>query len=125
MLGLSHLLVMLLGTLLDPLARPSAGPFAATMFGLAALALVSLALAMTLRGAVNWATACPLTVMYVAALTGVLWCANTGTFGFAIAGDIGIVFCVLVYYTALPAPPYKPLSAAEVASYDPRATEPY
>jgi len=125
LLGLAHILVMLLGTMLDDVQRPTAGPFAAAMFSLAAVALVTVALTLTLRGAVNWITACPLTAMYVAALTAVMWCSNTGNFGFAIAGDIGIVFCVLVYYSALPAIGYRRMSAEEEASYDPRQTAVY
>lgn len=122
LLGVSNLLVKCIGALIDPLVRPVAGWFAAMMFSCAALLVIGTAFTMTLRGAVTWATFVPLFLIYVSSMSATLWCSNTGDFGFEICGNIGVVFCVLVYYSALPLDDYAPMTAAEEDEFDPRVT---
>ena len=121
-LGLAHMLVLVLGALLDPLPRPEAGAFAVGMFTLAASALVLAALLLTWKGAVNCITAVPLALLYVTALTAVLWCSNTGVWGFGVAGNIGTNFLVLVFFSSLPVDPYEAMSQEDIESFDPRLT---
>lgn len=67
-------------------------------------------------------TICPLFMIYVSSLSAMLWLSNTGLFGFDLCGNIGVVFCVLVYYSALPRDCYKPMADDEIDGYDPRVT---
>jgi hypothetical protein len=39
--------------------------------------------------------------IYSVAMTGLVWCTDTGEVGFSMCGQVGLVFLVLVYYNRL------------------------
>ena len=123
-LGMSNLLIKVVGAVfLNSVDRPLAGVASASLFSVAAAALIITAAMMTRRGAVNIFTICPLFLIYVVSLSALLWLSNTGLFGFDMVGTIGVVFCVLVYYSSLPIDEYKAITVEDEENFDPRVTQ--
>jgi len=100
-LGLAHLLIFSVGLGLNDLERPPRDwSLFAIMMGLCVVVVVCttfFSAVVTHEGLIGGV----LMLIYSSAMTALVWCTDTGTIGFSMCGQVGLVFLVLVYYNRL------------------------